>query len=74
MTAAEIKHWLALVANARLAVSRVQAAVDNVPEIDAWEVNRAAEYLENAFQAGLEAHSQAVLKEYLAESNKTTAA
>jgi hypothetical protein len=73
-TAAEIKRWLALVASARLAVARVTQGAKNIPGVDEYDLDRAADHLEDAFTVGLEAHGQALLKEYLADPSSTTAA
>jgi hypothetical protein len=73
-SAEQIKHWLARVATGRLAMARILADEDQVAGVDWYDVKRAASFLEDAFAAGLEAHGQAVLKEYLAETDKTTAA
>jgi hypothetical protein len=73
MTADEIKHWLAVVANARLCVARVLQSANNVPGVDVFDLNRAAEHLADAFTVGLEAHGQAVLKEHLAGETASVA-
>jgi len=74
MTAAELKHWLAVVANARLALAQVLRGAADVPGADMFDLNRAAEHLADAFVVGLEAHGQAVLKEFLQEQTTITAA
>ena len=72
MTADEIKSWLALVANVRLAVAKLSGSMPAPSGVDEWEIKQAASYLEDAFVAGLEAHGQAVLGEYL-RTQKTDA-
>lgn len=74
MSANEIKHWLALVADARAAMAAVQKGAKEIPGTDLFDLQRAAEHLEDAFVVGLEAHGQAVLREYLAERNVKTVA
>lgn len=68
-TVKEVRQWLGVVAAAQLATQR--ALVDEVADSvnQEYELRRALEYLEAAFAMGLEAHGQAVLREYL-ESHK----
>lgn len=65
-TAAEIKQYLAVVATARIAVGHAKTRGYQVESVDTWEIGRAEEYLEQAFDNGLEAHGRAVLAEHLA--------
>lgn len=73
-TAADIKHWLALVANARIAAGIAAAHQPEIGGIHPWPLRQVHEYLEDAYLIGLEAHGQAMLREYLAESETARAA
>lgn len=65
-TAAEIKQYLAVVATARIAVGHAKTRSEQIESGDTWELGRAEEFLEQAFDNGLDAHGRAVLREHLA--------
>jgi hypothetical protein len=65
----EIKAWLAIIAKARLALSRAVEYGKDIDGVYLIDLERAGDYLDDAFDAGLKAHGQALLKEYLAASS-----
>lgn len=67
LTAIEIKSWLALVANAAVATRQAAAQAEHIIGIDQYDLRIAANYLEQAFTNGLEAHGNQAVREYLAE-------